>query len=294
MSLKVLVTGAAGLLGSRIIQHLPPYSEVTATYHLAEPQITGDNIQAVQIDLTEAAATDQLLDRHHFDLIVNCAGATNVDRCEQEHDYALRRNVAVVKNLVNCAEKLRCRLIHVSSDYVFDGEAGPAAETDKPCPINFYGESKLMAEEVIDKSGVDATIIRVCSLYSVDPQSPRNILKSITESLNEGKPYLAADDLFSNPTEVDDLAQAVCQISKNSEHPSIIHLASPEYVTRYEFAQKVALALGLDQDLIKPVQQSQLTLPARRPKYAGLKSATAEKYLGRNLKTFSEVIQTHS
>jgi len=147
-----------------------------------------------------------------------------------------------------------------------------------------------MAEETIAASDMEACIIRICSLYATDSLTPRNIYGLIREALTGNKVYRAADDLFSNPTEVTDLARAVWQLVAMPKLPEVIHLASPDYMSRYDLAVLIAKKLGVDTALIKRVKLADLAMPAQRPRRAGLRSQIADALLGRELKSIAELM----
>jgi dTDP-4-dehydrorhamnose reductase len=280
MTQRILITGAAGLLGSQILRQAPPTVTVAATsFQRSLP--AGFAGEACQLDLSDANAVARFFDDRQYNVVINCAGASDVDRCETDREYALQSNVAIVGNLVAGARKYHFRLISFSSDYVFDGLQGPYAESDQPNPINYYGRTKLMAEESINAYDLDACVVRVCSLYATDPAAPRNLYRGILKSLTNNKVYRAADDLFSNPTEVTDLTRAVWQFIAMPNLPRVLHLASPDYMSRYDLAVLIANKLGVDTKLIMRVNLAKLGLPAKRPRRAGLKSDLAYALLGR-------------
>jgi dTDP-4-dehydrorhamnose reductase len=287
MTQRVLVTGAAGLLGSQILKQAPPTVIVSATsFQRALPaRFTGETYN---LDLSNADALTHLLDNKRFNVVINCAGASDVDRCETDHEYALRSNVAIVRNFVEGACRNSFRLFSFSSDYVFDGVHGPYDESDLPAPINYYGQTKLLAEESVATGNLDACIIRVCSLYATNPTAPRNLYTGIFESLANNKVYRAAENLLSNPTEVTDLAKAIWQLVALRKLPRVLHLASPDNISRYDLAVQIAKKLEMNAGLIERVNLSDLRLPAQRPSRAGLKSDLAYTLLGRQLKSFAQ------
>jgi dTDP-4-dehydrorhamnose reductase len=289
MTARILVTGAAGLLGSQILKQVPSDVIVVATRF--QQALPIDFVGEVhQIDLSNAPSVTKFFAEQQFDAVINCAGASNVDRCERDKAYAQQGNLAVVRNLVESAHRNTFRLITFSSDYIFNGESGPYSEFDEPNPINYYGQSKLMAEEIVSSHEINSCILRVCSLYSTDPAAPKNIYGIMRDSLAAGKVYRAASDLYSNPTEVSDLASAVWQLLTLPKFPRLLHLAAPDNFSRVEFARQVARRIGADQSLVESQSVDSLGLPARRPKKAGLRSDLAYSLLGRRLKSPAEIL----
>lgn len=285
MTAHILVTGAAGLLGSQILRQAPPTVTITAIT-FQRPLPDGFNGETHELDLSDADSVSHLLSKKRYDVVINCSGASDVDRCEADHEYALRTNVAIVRNFVKSARRIPFRLFSFSSDYVFNGAQGPYNEPDRPDPINCYGRTKLLAEENAKADDLDACIIRVCSLYATDSTAPKNLYRGISESLANNGVYRAAGDLFSNPTEVTDLAQAVWQLVAMPKLPRVLHVASPDYISRYDLAVLVAKRIGVDTKLIERVSLTDLDLPARRPRRAGLRSDLAYRLLGRELRSF--------
>ncbi len=287
MASRVLVTGAAGLLGSTLLKLMPRGVTVDATF-LSRPLSIHTGGESFQIDLSDAEATMALLKNNRYDLVINCAGASDVDRCEVDHYFAMRNNILVSANIAASAWESGFRLIHVSSDYVFDGEHGPHLENESANPINFYGLSKLRAEEAVAASRANACVVRVCALYSVENAAPRNLLRGITERLSSRNTYHAADDLFNNPTEVSDLAAAIWKLAQVDDLPRVLHLAGPDHLSRYDFAVRVADKWGYDKSLVERIKIASLNLPAKRPLQAGLKSEHAARIIDYRMRSLSE------
>ena len=288
MTQRILVTGAVGLLGSQILKQAPLTVTIAATSY-KRPLPAEFAGESHNLDLSNADAVAHLLDNKRFDVVINCAGASDVDRCETDYEYALQGNVSIIRNLVEGAHRNSFRLISFSSDYVFDGVHGPYAESDRPKPVNYYGQTKLRAEESVAAGNLNACIIRVCSLYATNPTAPRNLYRGFFESLANNKVYRAADNLLSNPTEVTDLAKAIWQLVMMPKLPRVLHLAAPDYVSRYELVVEIAKKLDMDTKLIERVNLNDLRLPAQRPRRAGLKSDLAYTLLGRQLKSFAQL-----
>lgn len=289
MTQRVLITGTTGLLGSQILRQAPATLSVTATYH-EHPLPSSYTGEAYHLDLGDADSVARLFRERRFDIVINCVGSSDVDRCETDQEYAQRLNVVPVRNLLEEAQRNSVRLISFSSDYVFDGRRGPYSESDQPNPVNYYGQTKLLAEECLRTADANVCTIRVCSLFAADPEAPRNLYGIIVEALKSGRVYRAADDLFSNPTEVSDLAKAIWQLVGMPELPRVLHLAGPTFVSRYDFAVAVAKSLRVNADLVERVTLGDLRLAACRPQRAGLRSDIAYDLIGRQLKPLSEYL----
>lgn len=291
MKARILVTGGSGLLGSALVRQLCSSHDVVATYQTNENNLPFGCGRSVKIDLSKRELVAQLFGDMKFSLVINTAGSSAVDRCEIDHDYAFAGNVEIVRNLISAATGREIRVFQISTDYVFDGHEGPAPEGAAPNPTNQYGRSKLAGEQELLGSQVAGTVLRVCSLYSLSPSAKVNIARNIITTLKAGQTYVAAEDLYSNPTEVSDLAAVIAELIARPEAPKVMHLAPKEYMSRYEFAAKIAKQIGADAGLIRASHVDDLRLAAKRPKKAGLRSESLSTILGRELKGASEMLQ---
>lgn len=288
--MRILVTGAGGLLGRPLSQRLSESHDVLAVYRRVPPELEPHRLRVSVLDLTQKAAVERILTEHTPELVINCAAATDVDRCELEPRYAEAANVTIVRNLLEALSSTDCRFIHFSTDYVFPGTKGPWSEADLPQPLNYYGKTKLEAEHLIRRSDVVFSIIRVCALYSSDLSGGHSYPSKVFRALSNGERFPAALDLYSNPTEVSDIVSAVTKFVERFP-PPILHLAAADYLSRYEFAQLLAKKLNLDDSLVEPTSSEQLSLPATRPKRAGLRSLFSRSLNIGNLRTPYEVFE---
>ncbi len=287
--MRVLLTGAAGLLGSALLPVLATRHDVLATCRDKPIATLLGSSKESKLDLTDGEALADLCRQQPFDLVINCAGATDVDRCESDHDYATQGNRDIVAKLLEVQQTHAFRLIHISTDYLFDGKSGPATESETPNPINLYGESKLAGEELIRAADSDTSIIRVCALYSLDLQAGANFYRSVANALRTGKSFPAAADLYTNPTEVNDLARCLAELIGRGDLPPLLHLAAPEFLSRYDFALQIARREGLDETLIRQVNSDQLDFAAPRPKLAGLNFELARSAMGADMRSLAEL-----
>jgi len=264
---KVLITGAHGLLGQKIslilaresdaeilmtdIQRTTPFDVPRFDYH--------------QLDVTRLGDVKSLVASYRPDVIINTAAKTDVDDCEIQRQEAWCVNVDSVKHLVIAARKLeRCRIIHISTDYVFSGEEGMYSEDSRPNPVNYYGKSKLAAENVLRAGGVDHLIVRTQLLYGTGVNIRKNFVLWTLAMLKQGKPFGVVDDQVGNPTLVDDLAFAILKLAETSTE-GLYHVAGSEAVSRYDWARAIAMVFGLDPDVIYPIRTAELHQSARRP-----------------------------
>ena len=224
-----------------------------------------------QLDIGDRAAIAAALERYHPAWILNCAGATEVDRCEQDHQYADGPNWHGPHNLAELAARYGVGLIHISTDYVFDGEkAAPYVEEDPPRPINHYGLSKLRGEEAVLSSCPSALVVRTSWVFGEG--SGNFPSKVLSWAAARGALRIAADQ-WGSPTFAPDLAVAILALLERGAN-GIYHLAGKGCASRFELARKVLGAAGL-KATVEPAASSEFPLPARRPKQTCLDCAKA-------------------
>ncbi|MBS1562005.1 MAG: dTDP-4-dehydrorhamnose reductase [Bacteroidetes bacterium] len=239
---------------------------------------TEPRIHVHSIDILDRTALKEPLLAILPDVVINTAAMTNVDACETDRGQAWAVNVTLVEHLARVCRVIDARLIHYSTDYVFDGTKGPYAETDVPRPINYYGKSKLAGENVCLGSGIPAAIIRTNVVYGPEPDST-DFVKWLLKSLDEGQTVKVVNDQFSNPTLVDDLALATLRII-TKDRTGIYHVGGADYLNRYDFALRIAETFKISNPKIEPISTESLKQPAKRPLRGGLVTLKAESDLG--------------
>ncbi len=282
MSLRrVLIVGSNGLLGQKVTelfvrgtnyQIMLSSLESTPVFPVAEAQYAA-------VDLTVKKQIKQLVSSFEPDVIINCAAMTNVDACEKEREQAWKVNVGSVENLIEAARRADTRIVHVSSDYIFDGKNGPYAEDARPEPLSYYGKTKLASENALRTSGLPYFIARTMVLYGFAPGVKTNFALWLLQSLENGTQVKIVDDQWGNPTLVDDLAYGIMRGVELGK-TGIYNIAGREICTRYDFALRLAKTFGLDPGLISPVKTADLHQPAPRPLKSGLITLKAETDLG--------------
>jgi dTDP-4-dehydrorhamnose reductase len=201
-------------------------------------------------------------------VIIHTAAMTNVDLCEIENEACYNANVEVVKNLVRCCELLNIHLIHLSTDFIFDGKKGYYKESDQANPVNYYGWSKLRSEELILGSNIKHTILRTILVYGLTEEFKSNIIFWVKNNLEVKKDISVVTDQFRMPTHVDDLVFA-CHQAIIREVFGVYHISSNELMSIFEVANLVAEIFNLDKKYIHPVLSKELNLPAKRPEKTG-------------------------
>jgi dTDP-4-dehydrorhamnose reductase len=257
---KLLLLGAQGQVGQELQRTLAPLGEVVA-------------LDRAQLDLTQAANLRELLHRQAPAVVVNAAAYTAVDRAEQEPELAWDVNARVPQILAEESQTLGAYLIHISTDYVFDGQKNaPYLETDPTVPLGVYGESKLAGERAILKTGAEALILRTAWVYGVYGQG--NFVKTMLRLGKERRQLKVVVDQVGSPTWARDIASALAQLIPQRA-TGIYHFTNSGVASWYDFATAIfaeARALGavLEVGEVLPIPTSAYPTPARRPAYSVL------------------------
>ncbi len=283
---KVLITGANGLLGQQLVKIFRDDYDVHALGLQSRSCLRDGNFQYHQGDITDRQQLRNLVQALVPNFIMNAAAFTDVDGSETQRELCWKVNVTGVENLVYAAQKVQARLIHVSTDYVFDGKHGPYREDDRPNPLGFYARSKLAGENVLINSKVNNAIARTMVLYGAGYEIRSSFVTWLINQLHQGKAVRVVDDQFGNPTLASELARAL-RILAESGRNGIYHLSGSEVVDRYHFAVTIAEVFDLDASLIQPIKTSELKQASPRPLRSGFDISKAARELGI---TMSDVI----
>lgn len=281
---RILVVGSNGLLGQKVAEQLVRGFNYHVTLTSVESAPVRELAAApyLQADITNRKSVKELVASVNPDVIVNCAAMTNVDACETERELAWKINVGGVEHLIEAARKKPATIVHVSSDYIFDGRNGPYSEEDRPEPLSYYGKSKLAGENALRTSGVPYFVARTMVLYGYAEGVKANFALWLVNSLRDGQTVRIVDDQIGNPTLVDDLAFGLIR-AMETQRTGIYNIAGRDIVSRFDFAVALARVFGLDASLIHPIKTSQLNQPAARPLRSGLITLKAEVDLGLKL-----------
>ncbi|GAB3201531.1 dTDP-4-dehydrorhamnose reductase [Pontibacter aydingkolensis] len=291
---KVLITGSNGLLGQKLAELLLPRTDVEllATSRgenkLAEVLPT---LPFRSMDVTDPLQVEEVVSEYRPTHIIHTAAMTNVDQCETDHEGALKLNRDAVQYLVNACEKYNVHLVHLSTDFIFDGEDGPYDEEAEANPISFYGETKLMAEEIVKNASCKWAILRTVLVYGVAHNYGRtNIVLWVRDNLQAGKVIKVVTDQFRTPTLAEDLAMG-CWLAVKHDAEGIYNISGSEMLTPYDMAMQVADYFALDKSLIDKADASTFSQPAKRPPRTGFDISKAQKELGYQPHSFMQGIQ---
>ena len=280
---KILVTGSNGLLGQKLVHLILDHSN-----HILLATSKGENrlksrsdFDYRSLDITDKNRVDSIVSEFKPDVLINSAAMTNVDACESFQEDCIALNVDGVKNLVAACENHNTHLIHVSTDFVFDGKAGPYSENDQPNPLSFYGQSKYDSELIVSNSSLSKwSIARTIIIYGiVENMSKSNVVLWAKSALESGSELKIVDDQFRSPTYADDLAKG-CLLIAEKEKNGIYHLSGKESMSILELVYRVADFYGLDKSTISPVKSESLNQAAKRPPITGFVLEKANKELG--------------
>lgn len=258
VKMKILVTGAAGFLGTKAMKLLADDFELVGTDK-------EDSKGCLKMDITKKEEVDFVVGKTMPDIILHIAAMADVDGCEEHKELANRINVLGTKNIAEACKKINAKVISFSTDFVFDGRKGNYKEDDFTNPLSYYARTKLDAENIVKKSGVKYIIIRPEVLYGYNGDgSERSFVNWAYQNMKEGKEIKVVDDQFNTPTLIDDIANAVAVLIKKGRE-GIYHVAGPERLSRHEMAAKIAKVFGLDASFAKPIKSSELKQKAKRP-----------------------------
>jgi len=270
---KLLITGASGLLGKKIVE-LAQNDFIITPIHKTRPL----HSSSVKLDVTESLAVLNLLNKLEPDVVIHTASETNVDKCEIEKEHAWKINAEGTRNLAEACQNVNAKLVYASTDYVFDGEKGMYTEEDKPNPVNYYGVTKLEGEKQVIEQCKNYAILRTSVLFGWHPWK-QNFATWIINKLKQQQEIMVVEDHYNTPTLADNLAEMAVEIAKN-DLQGIYHASGSERISRYEFGKRIARTFNLDPDLIRPVKMSQLTAwIAKRPRDSSLNTDKIQKQL---------------
>jgi dTDP-4-dehydrorhamnose reductase len=273
---RIIITGISGLVGSHLARRLGRRFEIIGLSRKPERFPFPQNIIPVSLDITDEMALISFLDKSDYDLIINCAALPDVDRCEVERRLALNVNTAAPAIMAEHCKKQNRLLIHLSTDYLFDGRIGPYSEESNPNPINYYGQTKLWAEEAIVSSGCAYIIVRTNHIYGNLPDGPSRLVRWLLQARMQQ--IRAAGDQYNNSTWAGNLADSIVELIEGGFR-GIINIGGSDYLSRYDFAVTGAGVFGLDSNNIVKVTIAELGMAAPRPLKAGLTIDKMQKIL---------------
>lgn len=288
--MKILVTGCNGLLGNKLTDRLRnhPHHQLINTSRGIDRYIKPEGYHYESMDITDKRNVEDVISRYKPDVIINTAAMTNVDACEKDPVGCRKLNVEAVRYITDECKKYDIHLVHISTDFIFDGTNGLLSEEAVPNPLSVYGQSKLDSEQIIISSGISASILRTILVYGYAPGLSRsNIVLWAKGALEKGQPIKVVNDQYRTPTLAEDLAEA-CLLAAEKKAKGIFHISGVDYMSIVEIVYAVAEFWGLDASIVTPVDSITLGQAANRPPRTGFIIEKARKILGFNPHTFRE------
>ncbi|NTU73413.1 sugar nucleotide-binding protein, partial [Candidatus Roizmanbacteria bacterium] len=255
--MKIAITGSTGLIGSRIVE-------------LLSPDLTFIPVTQQEVDITNRESLENKLNNLDFDLFLHLAAYTNVDGAEEQRDLAYAINVTGTKNVFETVQAKGKKFIHVSTDFVFDGEQPPYYEDSVPHAISYYGQTKLDAENIVKGN---AMIVRLSYPYRAAFEPKKDFMRVIKSLLEQGKELKMVSDSLMTPTFVDDIAYSLKYLINNYT-PEIFHVVGADSMSPYEAGKLIAQTFGLDENLVQPTTYEEYFAgKAQRPRLAEIKTS---------------------
>ena len=278
--MKIMILGANGFTGRRILKRLAPTHQVRAC-SLHPDILSEEDYQFQTLNMVDTDATDTLLKDFQPEVIINASALSVVDYCEQHPEEAYALNVSTVKHLAEYSQANSCRLIHLSTDFVFDGTASEAyKETDSPNPVNYYGKTKRWSEEAIEETCTNYAIARVEVVYGKPfPGQHGNIVHLVKSRLGNGQGIRVVSDQFRSPTWVEDIARAIESLL-SEKHQGIYHICGRETLSVADIAYRTAKYFGLDTSLIQTVTTEEMNEATPRPLFSPMSTEKAFREFG--------------
>ena len=290
--MKILITGSNGLLGQKILHKLRVDKTVKliATSNGQNRVTEKTGYTYISLDVTNNNVVPRVIEEKKPDVVINTAAMTDVDLCEDKKLECDTLNVDAVQYLADACAKIGAHLIHISTDFIFDGEDGPYTEEDKPNPLSYYGTSKLKSEEILYNHKVKWTILRTIIVFGVaENMSKGNIVLWAKNALEEGDPLNIIDDQFRAPTLAEDLADA-CILAAKKKAYGIFNASGKDIMSIYEIVERIAKYYGKSTENLNKISTATLNQKASRPPKTGFVLDKARKVLGYKPHSFEQCL----
>lgn len=287
--MKILITGANGMLATQVITDLKRgYTELgKIPQNFIGAEILTTDVES--LDITDKKSCEEYLEKNKPDIVINCAAYTNVDGCETNREAAFKVNALGSRNLAIACEKIDAKLVHVSTDYVFEGnEPTPRTEYDVANPISVYGKTKLAGEEFVKQYCKKSFIVRTAWLYGYNG---KNFVKTMVRLCEERGGAKVVNDQRGNPTNAADLSHHILKIADTEEYGTY-HCTGNGECTWYEFASEIARLAGYE-GAMKPCTSDEFPTPTKRPAYSSLDNMMLRITVGDEMRDWKEALKSY-
>ncbi len=284
-SFKLLITGIHSRMGSRVRE-----LAIKRGWRVRGLDLVSHAPDTIVADISRLGDLRRVFKREMPDGVIHTAAYTDVDGCESKKRLAWKVNVTGTANTAECALGVKARMLHISTDYVFDGKKGPYAESDKVNPISYYGVTKLEAEKAVRSVDRSAVIVRTCVPYDWNNSAAPNFLMWLVQQLKAGKPVKIVTDQWNTPTFVPDFARSLLELVLSVER-GVLNVSGGEFINRFDFAVKACKVFGCDEGLVHPCLSSDFKQAAARPMRAGLIVKKAEAVFGQKMLSADEGLE---
>lgn len=286
--MKILIVGYKGQLGTELIKILKKgcseLGEIPAVFDCAEVQPVGID----GLDITDAQAVEEYLAQARPDVVVNCAAFTNVDGCETQEEAAYLVNAVGPGNLARSCEGIGAKLVHISTDYVFDGSGSrPYTEEDMPSPVSAYGRTKLAGERFVQENCGKYFIIRTAWLYGY---TGKNFVRTMLKLGRERGAVTVVNDQLGSPTHANDLAHHILKLAATEKY-GVYHCTGKGECTWYEFAKEI-MAQGKVEATVSPCTSEQFPTPTKRPAYSVLSHEKLDAAVGDEMRYWQDALRS--
>jgi dTDP-4-dehydrorhamnose reductase len=268
---RILVTGGNGLLGTKVIERAldEPVIEIISTSRDTCRNGYLGSFPFSQMDITDGESVQRVIGQFQPEVVIHTAAMTNVDACETNRDEAWSINTLGTEHVATACRSVGARLVHLSTEYVYDGENGPYSEGDAVHPLGWYAQTKWESEERARAVCDNLVIGRTTIIIGQAPHVRANFVVWLVNQLRDGKPANIVVDQIGSPTLADNLAEMVLALAV-SDVQGVYHTAGDSVLSRFDYALLIAKTFGLDDSGIHPITTAELNQPAPRPLKAGL------------------------
>jgi dTDP-4-dehydrorhamnose reductase len=286
--MKLLITGASGLYGSKLAEIAEIRGHEIYSFNNQHPATHG---KPIQIDISDKTKVKTEIEKINPEIIIHAATMTDVDECEQNRELVWKINVDGTDAVAQAAKQTGSFLIYISTDYIFDGEKGCYKETDQPSPLNFYAYTKLKAEEHVKTTVAEYCIARPSVIYGAQPAAGKeNFALWVLNKLNKKEQANVFADQWNTPTLNTSLAEMTLEIAER-KLTGTYHLSGATRISRYDFAKALAKNFELDQSLLNPSSIKDFAFPAKRPKDSSLNTNKANLTLQNKPLTIEQALE---